>query len=162
MTSAPQDPPRTRAEIIELLSSAPERLRATSAGVPAGVLRRRADDGGWSLIELVCHLRDYAEIFNSRLMRAVSEDNPRVASYDNEDLARSREYISQDLDQVLSAFGRIRSNMLAALARLTEDDWRRTVQHAAWGEPSIEWLMNRCAQHELEHLRDIERLAGGS
>ena len=109
----------------------------------------------------MCHLRDYAEIFNSRLMRAVSEDNPRVASYDNEDLAASREYMSQDLEQVLSAFSRIRTNMIAALARLTEDDWRRTVQHSAWGEPSIEWLMNRCAQHELEHLGDIERLRGG-
>jgi hypothetical protein len=161
MTTAPQDPPRTRTQSVDLLTAAPDRIRRATAGLDRQSLRRRGEGGEWSVIELVCHLRDYAEIFNSRIMRAVSEDNPRVASYDNEDLAMSREYISQDIDQVLSAFSRIRTNMLAALGRLTEDDWRRTVQHSTWGDPSIEWLTNRCAQHELEHLADIEKAKAG-
>lgn len=150
-----------RSEIVERLSAFPESLRDATGGVEVAEARRRPANGDWSLIELACHLRDYGEIFNSRLLRALSEDNPRVASYDNEDLVQSREYVAQDLAQVVAAATRIRTNMLSTIARLTEDDWRRTVQHAIWGEPTVEWLLNRCAEHELEHLEDIGKVLAG-
>ena len=148
----------TRTQIVDTLTTFPERLRRATAGFDTEAARNRPPSGDWSVIELVCHLRDYGEIFNSRLMRALSEDNPRVASYDNEDLAASREYASQDLEQVIIAATRIRTSMLTSISRLTQEDWRRTVQHATWGEPTVEWLLNRCAEHELEHLEEIERL----
>ncbi len=147
-----------RVEITATLTAFPQRLRDAAAGLDAAAARARPASGAWSVIELACHMRDYGEIFNSRLLRATSEDNPRVASYDNEDLVASREYLSQDLDQVITAATRIRANLLQNAARLSDDDWRRTVQHPTWGEPSVEWLLNRCAEHELEHLADLSQV----
>lgn len=151
-----------RHEIIETLSAFPQRLRDATSGLDAAAARKRPPSGDWSVLELVCHLRDYGEIFNSRLLRAVSEDNPRVASYDNDDLWSTREYTAQDLDTVVTAAVRIRANLLQNVARLTEDDWRRTLQHPTWGEPTIEWILNRCAEHELEHLADIAKARAGT
>ncbi|HEY7268748.1 MAG TPA: DinB family protein [Dehalococcoidia bacterium] len=145
-----------RWEFIAALEQAPKRLSAGTSGLNAAQLKQRPGSGEWSVIELVCHLRDYAEIFDSRIASALSEDSPEVASYDNEDMVASREYESQDLATVLAAHRAIRERMLAKLATLTEAQWQRTVRHATWGQPTLEWLMNRCAEHELEHLADIE------
>jgi hypothetical protein len=46
--------------------------------------------------------------------------------------------------------------MLGQLAKPTDAQWQRTVCHATWGEPTLEWLMNRCAEHQLGHLAHIE------
>jgi hypothetical protein len=148
----------TRDEIIACLTGFPQRLTEAIHGLDAGSARKRPPSGDWSVIEVVCHLRDYAEIFNSRLQRALTEDNPAVLSYDNEDLASSREYASQDLSRVLEAHRLIRERMMATISGLTEEQWSRTVRHPEWGQPSVEWLMNRCAEHEIEHLRDIEKV----
>jgi hypothetical protein len=143
---------------MEALSLAPDRLREATAELDDAALRTRPPSGEWSIIELVCHLRDYAEIFDSRIGRALHEDNPQVASYDNEDMVTSREYESQDLLSVLAAHRAIRSGMMRKLEPLTEAQWQRTVRHPTWGEPTLEWLMNRCAEHELEHLEDIAEI----
>jgi hypothetical protein len=109
----------------------------------------------WSALELVCHARDYAEIFESRIGRALNEDDPQVMSDDNDEMSASREYLSQDVDKVAGVHKAIRE-MLGQLSKLTDAQWQRTVCHATWGEPTLEWLMNRCAEHQLEHLADIE------
>jgi hypothetical protein len=145
-----------REEFLAALQTAPDRLKEATRGLSPAEVRCRPPNGEWSVIELVCHLRDYAEIFDSRIARALLEDNPEVATYDNEDLVSSREYASQDLDSVLSAHAVIRARMLQKLAALSDAQWARTVRHATWGQPSLEWLMNRCAEHEREHQEDIE------
>jgi hypothetical protein len=147
-----------REEFLDGLKLAPDRLRRATSGLTPEAARRRAASGEWSVIELVCHLRDYAEIFDSRIVRALNEDNPEVATYDNEDMLTSREYTSQQIDRVLDAHAGIRRRMLSRLAALDDARWARTVRHATWGQPSLEWLMNRCAEHELEHLEDISKV----
>ncbi len=144
-----------RDEIIAALTAAPARLSEAAAGLSPAQLQAKPAAGEWSVLELVCHMRDYAEIFESRVGRAVNEDNPQVRSYDNDEMSASREYLSQDVDRVLGVHKAIREKMLGELSKLTDAQWKRSVRHPTWGEPTLEWLMNRCAEHELEHLADI-------
>ncbi len=58
-------------------------------------------------------MRDHAEIFESRIGRAVNEDNPQVMSYDNDEMSASREYLSRDVDQVAGVHKAIRERCWA-------------------------------------------------
>jgi len=147
----------TRDTIVAGLAGFPERLSDAAAGFDAVSAARRPASGEWSVIELACHIRDYMEIFNSRIERALAEENPRVQSYDNADLSASREYASQDLTRVLTVATGVRRKTLDLISRMGDAGWARTVEHPTWGRKSIEWLLQRCADHDAEHVEDIRR-----
>jgi hypothetical protein len=57
--------------------------------VPAAKLRGTKLDE-WTALEVIGHVTDAAEIFADRVQRCVDEENPRVASYDQDAIARER------------------------------------------------------------------------
>src|SRR5690348_9190043 len=64
----------------------------------------RGGDENWSVVEVVCHLRDAEEraLERTRLMR--DKTNPWLAGYDQEQLARERNYAATSLDDAIAAF----------------------------------------------------------
>ena len=75
-------------------------LNATSvtlAGLLAGVSesQARAAKGGdedWSVVEVVCHLRDADETSLQRVEAMRDQDVPPITGYDQEAMARERDY----------------------------------------------------------------------
>src|SRR5437588_12222211 len=57
--------------------------------VPAEKLRGTKLDQ-WTALEVIGHVTDAAEMFADRVERCVNENNPRLASYDHDAIARER------------------------------------------------------------------------
>lgn len=55
---------------------------------------------GWSIIEIVCHLRDFDEIFYSRAKMMLEQDHPQLPAYDHEALAIDKKYQEEELAYV--------------------------------------------------------------
>src|SRR5579885_3784594 len=106
-------------EMIEALRATPDVLQALLRGVtPERARTARGGDENWSVVEVICHLRDAEERALERMRAMRDEENPPIHGYDQEAWARERNYAADDLDNALSAFLRLRAQHTAALAGL--------------------------------------------
>jgi hypothetical protein len=148
----------TSADLSTRLAAFPERLRETTAGLDSLAARQRPPSNDWSVIEIVCHLRDYAELLLSFLMRAQEEERPRIFSYSNEEMAAAREYRSQDLQQVIAAAEHIRARTVNLVRRLTPAQLAIECDHPRRGPVMVAAYIELLASHEEEHLVAIVSL----
>src|SRR4051812_8458409 len=82
--------------LVREMSRLPERLEALLTGLPEEALRRRPADGGWSAKEIAAHLADATRISHERLFLTATHERPEIAGYDQDKLARDRDYLNSD------------------------------------------------------------------
>jgi hypothetical protein len=145
-------------ELIETLSSTPETLAGLLLGVTDAQARAAVDkDENWSIIEILCHLRDSDEIAIQRMTAMRDQDNPAIIGFDQEALVSERKYADADLNATLVDFVRFRAAYLDALTALTPEQWERTGQHNEIGEISIVSHCIHKTYHDAIHCAQIAR-----
>ena len=115
---------------------------------------------GWSVLQIVCHLRDLEEIFNQRVALILAGGNPAYPRIDVEALARERDYAGQDLRAAEAELRAHRRRFVATLERLTPDQWEMTGVHPVYGPQDVERLVFQTAFHDVDHLDQITRCLG--
>ena len=122
-------------------------------------LRTFRDGGeGWTVLEVLCHLRDFEEVFQERARLAVEQEVPALPFPDPDELARERHYNEQSLDVVLAAWQGRRDQLLAYLRARSEADWERLAQHPTRGEMSLFDQLFLIPQHDSLHLEQMTRI----
>ncbi len=121
---------------------------------------RELRDGpdGWSIIEIVCHLRDFDEIFQSRASMMLEQDHPQLPAYNHEALAIERNYQAESLVDAYGSLKASRARFVAFFEALTPAQWARGGDHPERDSFSMtDALMQVCA-HDLDHLEQITRV----
>lgn len=121
----------------------------------------RGGDENWSVIEVLCHLRDAEEHNLKRFHLMRTEEMPLLAGYDQEALAKERNYASANLSEVLAAYLKFRTDTLAELSALAPTDWNRPGRHSEKGEINIMNYAIHIAAHDSVHLAQIARQLRG-
>ena len=119
-----------------------------------------AGDEGWMTNEIVAHLKDCEEYFLQRCLKMLQEEEPFLAAFDQEELARERDYRSTDALVELRAFAEQRRRLLDLLAPLDDAAWLRPGHHEVQGRITIESQIRHVISHDLVHLRQtVESLS---
>jgi hypothetical protein len=147
-----------RVEIVKTLRATPVVVRVLVAEVDDARLRRRPAPGEWAIIEVVAHLADTEERALGRVRRMLAEDDPELASFDQEALAEERHYLDVDLEGELTRLEQLRREHLAVLEGLDGAGWERTGRHGEHGELTVELYETHVAAEEVDHLAQIARL----
>ena len=146
---------------IAAVAAMPSKLKDIVAMIPRDAWARRPRNGGFSLVEHVCHLRDIDDDgYRERVARILAEERPSLPDIDGDALARERDYQSQDLEAALSAFAAARWQISARLAKLTPEERRRTGLMAAIREITIDGVVGAMLAHDSEHLDQLSELVG--
>jgi len=144
----------------------PMKVQATTAakignlleGVPTSKLRKRPEPETWSITEIVTHLVD-AEIVGAYRMRTIlGTPGVDIPAYDQDVWIKSGHYEKRDARKSLEQFRAIREANLALLKTLTPEQWKHYGMHAERGQETIERLVRMHAGHDLNHLKQIERI----
>ncbi len=147
--------------MVDALGVTPVLLETLLAGVTqAQAQAARGGDEGWNVVEVVCHLRDHEERMLERLRAMRDEDNPAIVPYNQEELARERQYAAQELRQALADWKRLRENHVALLAALAPADWGRTGRHPERGPITIGIQTLRLLCHDSIHAAQLARQIG--
>ena len=117
----------------------------------------RGGDEDWSVVEVVCHLRDAEERALERTVAMRDADDPFLPGYDQAQWARDRDYAAADLRDALSAFLRLRAQHVEALAGLAPAQWERIGQHEEVGQITIAAQAAHMAAHDVIHAAQIAR-----
>ena len=145
-------------DLLDAFRAAPEMLSVLLAGCTAEEARgARGGDEDWSVVEVVCHLRDAEERALERMRAMRDEDDPFIPSYDQEQWARERNYQGQDLHEALNAYARIKRQHLAELEALPAEAWERTGRHQEQGTITITNQTLHMVAHDIMHAAQIGR-----
>jgi hypothetical protein len=123
---------------------------------------QQATDGpdGWSIVEIVCHLRDYENIFLERAHMMLDQDNPKLPGYNQEELARERNYKIQNLREAFDGYVSSRQSFVHLLSGLSDEQWHRPGRHPNWGDINMLELGTNAALHDLNHAEQMVRTLG--
>lgn len=113
---------------------------------------------GWSIIEIVCHLRDFDEIFYRRAQMMQAQAQPQLPTYDHEAMAIERAYQREDLGEAYSALKASRGRFIAFLAALTPEQWERDGAHPERDSFTMTDAAMQVGLHDLDHLEQITRV----
>lgn len=147
--------PHTPETIVAALGAFPDELGRAVDGYARDDLVRPGQDGGWGVVEVLAHLRDWEEIFLDRVHAIVEQDHPYLPAYDDELWPIERDYRSQDPHQALERFAELREELAGYLAGLPPDRWERVGNHGMYGEITLLWLANHMHEHDQKHLAQV-------
>lgn len=110
----------------------------------------------WSVLEILCHLRDVDRDINlHRIIDLTSKDNPFITGIDSDVWAEKRNYQQQDPEKTLSEYIQARKEFLENLERIDLRDWEKPARHSILGNTNIVELMRITAEHDRLHIRQL-------
>jgi hypothetical protein len=149
---------RSPETVIETLASVPVDIERLMEGRSREDLMRPAQDGGWGLVEIIPHFRDWEEVNGDRLTQVLAENPATLEEQDDSLWAIEHGYREMDPREVFEKFAALRADLVERLGELDDEDWQRIVILPKQGRVTLHWLMNKLCDHDAKHLmqaRDV-------
>ena len=118
----------------------------------------RDGEDGWTVLEVVCHLRDFDRIFHERAVMIVSQEYPQLPAYDHEAMAIENNYNSQNLKVVYNELAESRERFVGFFEDLTEDQWERAGVHPERGHFTLLDAIMQVTTHDTNHIEQMTRI----
>ncbi len=127
-------------------------VQRITSGFDEAALARRPIPDKWSLKELVCHLWRVQQVFGGRVVAMLDEENPPLATYDQEDDPQFIRMLESPASELLAGFLKEREALVERLATLKAGDWKRAGRHPEYKRYDVEFCVEYLAYHEAHHL----------
>jgi FMN phosphatase YigB (HAD superfamily) len=143
----------TPSPLIARLQGQMATLLGRFAGRSAADLRTRPADGGLTLLETLCHLRDVdREVNLPRIDLFLRSDDPFLSAVNTDEWIASRSYNDEDPEQARRQYVEGRRTVLARLAGLSDAEWQRPGRHSLLGPLTLADWVAVMTEHDLRHL----------
>ncbi len=121
----------------------------------------RDGENGWTILEVVCHLRDFDGFFRGRAEMMLMQDYPELPAYDHESLAIAMKYNEQDLREALAQLSESRERFIEFFNGLTDEQWEKAGIHPERGHFTMTDAVMQVTTHDANHLEQITRILIG-
>lgn len=138
------------------------RLERLIKGVSTARLCKRPAPEKWSVSEIVAHLADGEIVGGFRMRLILGAPGTPIVAYDQDQWATSGHYDKRDPRKSVEQFRVLREGNLALLRSVTPEQWKHYGMHAERGRESIEHIVRMFAGHDINHLRQIEKILADS
>jgi DinB superfamily len=149
--------PQERAALIKQYKDGYRQVTEALDVISEGELDFRSAPGKWSPREIVHHLADSETTSAIRLRKLLVEFNPYIQGYDQEEFAKKLQYSKRPIEPALKALEAAIQTTSQILDLMTEDDWKRSGEHAEMGPYSAEIWLGVYAVHARNHADQIRR-----
>jgi uncharacterized damage-inducible protein DinB len=124
-------------------------------------MKRRPAPDRWSVAEILAHLAD-AEVVGSWRMRLImGSDGTPISAFDQDVWASTFDYGNRDPRYSLKVFRALRENNLTLLKSVPKKLWENHGMHSERGRETIAHMVRMFAGHDLNHLRQVEKIVSG-
>jgi DinB superfamily len=145
---------------LVVLRSTPARLQKLAQSMGESRIHQPRAPGKWSPREILVHLVDCELAFGFRYRQAIAEPRHTVQPFDQELWAKS--YAVYSAEQALRTFAALRDWNLSLVRSLTPEQLAKSVSHPERGTMTVRTLIETAAGHDINHLRQLESVAGQS
>ncbi|HKF42357.1 MAG TPA: DinB family protein [Thermoanaerobaculia bacterium] len=141
------------------LESTPALLVRAADKLSDAQVRQEPAGGGFSFIENVWHLADLErEGYAVRIRRILGEDEPYLADFEGDRVARERDYKRLSLAEGLAAFAVARERNVQKLRSIHNSDWNRRGHQDNFGTISLADVPRMMTEHDREHTSEVADL----
>ena len=132
----------------------------TFLGVVTNLTEEELDEalsGEWTPRQVIHHMAHSDAYCLTRIIQVLSEPGTSIRSFSEEALVNSKvlAYLTTPVESSISLFRATRAEGLRLLRAADDSDLARTCNHSAFGEVTMEALVERFSAHPLEHARQI-------
>jgi hypothetical protein len=138
--------------IVQGLTEAALRSVLRDAGYE---LRRRPAPAEWSVLELLGHLVDAEIVMSGRYRWTISQDQPPLLGYDQDQWVARLHHNDDQPDELLAVFTGLRAANLQLWGRMAAADRERVAMHAERGPESYGLMFRMMAGHDRFHLNQM-------
>lgn len=150
-----------REALIQELEALPSRLRELVSGATAEQLARPYRDGGWNSLQVIHHLADSHMQMFVRARLILTEDNPAIKPYSQDDWANLPDSKAMPIEPSLLILDGVHARIASLYRTLPEEAWQRTAFHPERGAITLEFLLSLYAGHGEKHLGHIRQGISG-
>ncbi|ADW70385.1 YfiT family bacillithiol transferase [Granulicella tundricola] len=142
---------------ISVLAELPDRLRHAVNRLDHHQLATPYREGGWTLRQVVHHVADSHMMAFIRMRLALTEDWPKVPSYDEAACSRLHDS-SAPVEWSLELVESLHARWVMLLQSLKEEQWQRGFVHSAYGRTTVDLAAQEYAWHSRHHVAHIMHL----
>jgi uncharacterized damage-inducible protein DinB len=141
-------------ELLEKLQSHRQELVAQVQEMPEDEAARRRSEDGWSAKEQLLHLAAFERLWLDWAMKVREEPGCEVGPPPPNPSAYP-EAEARSLTDLLQELASARSDTLAAIEGLTDDELKRRGKHLLFGEMNVLQMLRSLYRHDRMHIDQI-------
>jgi FMN phosphatase YigB (HAD superfamily) len=144
--------------ILAFLRSSPAALDTILKQNDPTALNTSPSAGEWSVLEVICHLRDVENDVNvPRLQKVIYQNETFIPAIDSDRWAKERNYQAESIQTALNSYLTGRANLIDLIQNLDVTLLNRTINHSIFGPTKVQELLQFIIRHDQEHLRQIKK-----
>jgi uncharacterized damage-inducible protein DinB len=145
---------------IDQLEKAIDVLALLLAEVRAvDVIGLRDGGDGWTLNEVLGHMRDFESIFADRIRLTQMEERPTLPFPDPIELADENSYDAIPFSEAYETWAERRHKTVALFRKV--EDWDTAALHPTRGEFTLADQLALTAWHDMNHFHQIAKIVSG-
>ena len=124
--------------------------------LPESDLNKSYGPGKWTIRQILNHLADTEIVLNERIRRAIAEQHPFVIVFDQDRWNEFLDYSTYPLSLSKQVFSSIRDSVIYLAEKHYAGAEEKKFFHTAAGIRSLKQEFDKVAQHNFDHLKQIE------
>lgn len=155
--------PGMRSAFITTIETLPAKLRKEVESLSDEQIDTPYRDGGWTVRQVVHHLPDSHLNSYVRFKLALTEDNPKIKTYEEHLWAELKDTFETPIEVSLSLLESLHKRWTILLRSLTDEQFNRTLQHPEWGNINLNTtlaLYDWHSKHHLAHITELKKRMG--
>jgi hypothetical protein len=152
-------------QVLIRLAEQPREIAAMTESLPRARLHRAPRRGEWSVNDVLAHLRSCSDMWGKYIATIVAEDRPTIRAMNPRTWIKRTNYPELEFAKSFRAFEKQRAGLLVLLRSLSTTAWSRTATVTGAGRPRERTVLEYAlwlANHERTHVKQIDRIVGGS
>jgi len=121
------------------------------------LVARRPSDDVWSALEYGCHVRDVYRLYDVRLARMLSEDDPLYPNWDQDATAIEDRYDRQQPPRVADELESAAFDLARTFETVEGEQWRRTGRRSDGVSFTVESFARYFIHDPVHHLHDVRK-----
>lgn len=150
--------PSEREAMIANVAETPAWMRKAIAGLTDAQLDTPYREGGWTVRQVVHHVPDSHLNAYTRFKLALTEEHPTIRPYDEAKWAELSDSRDTPIETSLMLLETLHDRWLRLLRAMSDDDYRRTLNHPDSGVMTVDGLLGLYAWHGRHHVAHITSL----
>ncbi len=141
--------------MIDALAALPDQIEAAVKGLNDAQLDTRYREGGWTVRQVVHHLADSHMNSFIRMKLILTEDNPTLKPYNQDDWAVQADVRNVPIASSLAIIRGLHTRWALLLRAIPENAWSRTGMHPEHGKVTLQSMLQTYSNHGTKHVEQI-------